>query len=112
MCWTRSRSRRRGRLDARRAGASQGASAIPALAPRNSLRDSDVGRSASPPMSFRAAGRLMTYRDSFLRTPALGGRAARRRNEMPEHTIGTREEWQAARDELAKLEAEHAARGE
>ena len=28
---------------------------------------------------------------------------------MPEHTIGTREEWRAARDELAKLEAEHAA---
>jgi predicted dithiol-disulfide oxidoreductase (DUF899 family) len=28
---------------------------------------------------------------------------------MPEHTIGTREEWQAARDELAQLEAEHAA---
>src|SRR3954468_10117241 len=27
---------------------------------------------------------------------------------MPAHTIGTREEWQAARDELAKLEAEHA----
>ena len=27
---------------------------------------------------------------------------------MPEHTISTREEWQAARDELAKLEAEHA----
>src|SRR5690242_19496778 len=27
---------------------------------------------------------------------------------MPEHTIGTREEWRAARDELAKLEAEHA----
>ena len=27
---------------------------------------------------------------------------------MPEHTIGTREEWEAARDELAKLEAEHA----
>ena len=26
---------------------------------------------------------------------------------MP-HTTGTREEWQAARDELAKLEAEHA----
>jgi predicted dithiol-disulfide oxidoreductase (DUF899 family) len=25
---------------------------------------------------------------------------------MPEHQIGTREEWQAARDELAKLEAE------
>jgi predicted dithiol-disulfide oxidoreductase (DUF899 family) len=30
--------------------------------------------------------------------------------EMPEHTIGTREEWQAARAELAKLEAEHAER--
>jgi predicted dithiol-disulfide oxidoreductase (DUF899 family) len=27
---------------------------------------------------------------------------------MPEPTIGTREEWQSARDELAKLEAEHA----
>src|SRR4051795_1534707 len=27
---------------------------------------------------------------------------------MPEHEIGTREDWQAARDELAKLEAEHA----
>jgi predicted dithiol-disulfide oxidoreductase (DUF899 family) len=30
---------------------------------------------------------------------------------MPEHTIGTREEWQTARDELAKLEAEYAALG-
>src|ERR671916_314038 len=29
-------------------------------------------------------------------------------DEMPDHKIGTREEWQAARDELAKLEAEHA----
>jgi predicted dithiol-disulfide oxidoreductase (DUF899 family) len=27
---------------------------------------------------------------------------------MPDRKIGTREEWQAARDELAKLEAEHA----
>ena len=27
---------------------------------------------------------------------------------MPGHTTSTREEWQAARDELAKLEAEHA----
>jgi predicted dithiol-disulfide oxidoreductase (DUF899 family) len=27
---------------------------------------------------------------------------------MPDHTIGTREEWQAARAELAKLEAEYA----
>ena len=31
---------------------------------------------------------------------------------MSEHRIGTREEWQAARDELAKLEAEQAARDE
>ena len=27
---------------------------------------------------------------------------------MSDHKIGTREEWQAARDELEKLEAEHA----
>ena len=27
---------------------------------------------------------------------------------MPEHEVGTRDEWQAARDELAKLEAEQA----
>jgi len=31
---------------------------------------------------------------------------------MPEHKTGTREEWQAARDELAKLEAEHAELGQ
>jgi predicted dithiol-disulfide oxidoreductase (DUF899 family) len=31
---------------------------------------------------------------------------------MPEHKIGTREDWQAARDELAKLEAEHAELGQ
>src|SRR6266700_3472760 len=31
---------------------------------------------------------------------------------MPEQTIGTREEWQVARDELAKLEAEQAERNE
>ena len=31
---------------------------------------------------------------------------------MPEHKTGTREEWQAARDELAKLEAEQAERGQ
>src|SRR3954466_11503489 len=30
---------------------------------------------------------------------------------MPEHTTGTREDWKAARDELAKLEAEHAELG-
>ncbi len=31
---------------------------------------------------------------------------------MPDHTIGTREEWRAARDRLAKLEAEHAELGQ
>jgi predicted dithiol-disulfide oxidoreductase (DUF899 family) len=31
---------------------------------------------------------------------------------MPDYTTGTREEWQAARDELAKLEAEHAELGQ
>src|SRR3954452_18798987 len=31
---------------------------------------------------------------------------------MSAHTIGTREEWEAARDELAKLEAEHAELGQ
>jgi len=31
---------------------------------------------------------------------------------MPDHKIGTREDWQAARDELAKLEAEHAELGQ
>ena len=31
---------------------------------------------------------------------------------MPEHTIGTREEWHAARNELAKLESEAAERNE
>src|SRR5256885_940222 len=31
---------------------------------------------------------------------------------MADHKIGTREEWQAARDELAKLEAEHAELGQ
>ncbi len=31
---------------------------------------------------------------------------------MPDHEIGTREQWQAARDELAKLEAEHAKLGQ
>jgi hypothetical protein len=31
---------------------------------------------------------------------------------MPEHKIGTREEWRAARDELAKIEAEHAELGQ
>src|SRR5439155_19591934 len=38
--------------------------------------------------------------------------SSRREFEMPEHRIGTREEWQAARDELARLEAEQAERNE
>src|SRR5207244_288049 len=33
-------------------------------------------------------------------------------DEMPEHKVGTHEEWQVARDELAKLEAEQAKRNE
>src|SRR2546421_1556988 len=35
-----------------------------------------------------------------------------RRRKMPAHKVGTREEWQAARDELAKIEAEHAELGQ
>src|SRR5947209_17838788 len=35
-------------------------------------------------------------------------RTPRTEDFMTEHRVGTREEWQAARDELAKLEAEHA----
>ena len=31
---------------------------------------------------------------------------------MLEHNIGTREEWQSARDEVARLEAEQAQRNE
>jgi hypothetical protein len=38
--------------------------------------------------------------------------SGQRRRTMPEYKIGTREEWQAARDELAKLEAEHAELGQ
>jgi len=41
-----------------------------------------------------------------------GSGSDRRRTAVPEHRVGTREEWQAARDELARLEAEHAQRGE
>src|SRR5215212_4622747 len=35
-----------------------------------------------------------------------------RRRMMPEHKTGTREEWREARDELARLEAEHAELGQ
>jgi len=31
---------------------------------------------------------------------------------MPDHKTGTREQWQAARDELARLESEQAERNE
>src|SRR5438034_9026153 len=52
-------------------------------------------------MIFGVAGGLSSRRLS-----RMGG------NEMPEHEIGTSEDWQAARDELAKLEAEQAERNE
>src|SRR5437660_8467234 len=39
-------------------------------------------------------------------------RARQKEMTMPEHKVGTREEWQAARDELAKLEAEQGERNE
>jgi predicted dithiol-disulfide oxidoreductase (DUF899 family) len=54
-------------------------------------------------MSFRPAGGL--YREP----QATGGREDLN---MAEHRTGTREEWQAARAELAKLEAELAERNE
>src|ERR671936_313308 len=50
-------------------------------------------------MSFDAEDRLFTIQ-------------LERRSEMPEHKVGTREDWHAARVELAKLEAEQAQRGE
>src|ERR1044072_1519358 len=47
---------------------------------------------------------------SFPRAGSLIGWSGQRKREsqMPEHAVGTQEEWQAGRDELAKLEAEHA----
>src|ERR1019366_1364933 len=50
--------------------------------------------------------------------PTVGGVVDRERlrsqggADMAEHKIGTREEWQVARDELAKLEGEQAERNE
>jgi len=38
--------------------------------------------------------------------------ASRREQMMPEHRTGTREEWQAAREQLAQLEAEQAQRNQ
>src|SRR5688572_21138968 len=47
---------------------------------------------------------------SFAACSISNGNAGTRGDEMPEHKIGTPEEWQAARDELAKLEAEQSER--
>jgi predicted dithiol-disulfide oxidoreductase (DUF899 family) len=44
--------------------------------------------------------------------PRGSARVQQEGDEMPEHGIGTRREWQAAREELASLEAEQAARNE
>src|SRR5260370_10759443 len=44
--------------------------------------------------------------------PAGERSSAAKGDEMPEHKIGTRGEWQAARDELARLETEQAERNE
>src|ERR671936_1780146 len=44
--------------------------------------------------------------------PAGSGPRSKEEDKMPEHKIGTREDWQAARDDLAKLEAEQAQRNE
>src|SRR3954454_5546644 len=43
--------------------------------------------------------------------PPRGGHPAKERT-MPDPKIGTREDWRAARDELAKLEAQHAELGD
>src|SRR5204862_2665177 len=64
-----------------------------------------------------AGGSSRSSRRSRSRERALGAEYAevtngQRRRPMPEHTTATREEWQAARDELAKLEAEHAELGQ
>src|SRR5215216_635222 len=47
------------------------------------------------------------------RTVGAGGRSSPTgEDEMPEHKIGTRKEWQSAREDLAKLEAEQAKQNE
>src|SRR5262245_18186731 len=53
-------------------------------------------------------------RDEFAPGPEsqLSSEFEKRREKMPEHKVGTREEWQTARDELAKLEGEQAQRDE
>jgi predicted dithiol-disulfide oxidoreductase (DUF899 family) len=54
------------------------------------------------PVTFPHVARLRHNR----RTDSVRGGQATEGDEMPEHIVGTREEWQAARNELAKLEAE------
>src|SRR5258707_13245216 len=44
--------------------------------------------------------------------PAGERSSAAKGDEMPEHKIGTRGEWQAARDQLARLATEQAERNE
>src|SRR5499427_1374490 len=61
---------------------------------------STVGRSYGRCRGFRGPGTVAGS------SSLMGG------VEMPEHRVGTREEWQAARGELAQLEAEQAERGE
>src|SRR5215210_6689060 len=52
-------------------------------------------------LGHRPADEFRFPRRSTLREPDHGGRA------MAQHKVGTQEEWQAAREELARLEAEH-----
>src|ERR1700746_1607923 len=70
-------------------------------------------RGHAPPMTLRPSGGLIgdvVAHKAPARWPEssslVGG------PEMPEHKIGTREEWQAARNELAELEGETGERGE
>src|SRR6476620_7128321 len=49
---------------------------------------------------------------SFLAVVGLICDPGEEETKMPEHKLGTREEWQTARDELAKLESEQAERNE
>src|SRR3954462_2030578 len=60
-------------------------------------------------MSFRASGGLIRDPVASVDSTGTGETGG---DEMPEHAIGTREDWQAARDALAKLEAEQAERNE
>src|SRR5690242_14799484 len=66
-------------------------------------------RRSDGPFSAWVGTRLCHDTDDFrVRRPSVPPRTAREETLMTQHNIGTRDEWQAARDELAKLEAEHA----